>query len=354
MFLTKIHQYFKSFKQENSSLANYRNWPNYQHGWLSQFPVQARIEDIYFCFRLILGRNPNKEEWAGHTDRAGEPLTNIVTTYIQSQEFANRQLLKRHAPTNIQLADYVGFSIYAAADDIAVGKHVLAHCYEPEISYFFEKIVKPDMGVIDIGANIGYFSLLSAYLVGQNGWVMAVEPNPDNIKLLQASRQRNGFKQIQLIQAAASIYEDIMVLRTENSNGTCSARLPEEGNLFAADLVACLTLDKIVSKRVHLIKVDVEGGELLALQGCLTIIERDEPVVIFEFSPNRIVDRNGCVAWSDLLLLFLDRGYLLAVIKPHGGLIKCATVTAVYQEFEAVNVDHIDLIAFKGNNLLTN
>src|SRR5437763_1214106 len=55
----------------------------------------ATHEDIYYCFRLLLGRVPNAEEWPGHSSRAGEDLGNVVSSYLTSREFAARGLLNK-------------------------------------------------------------------------------------------------------------------------------------------------------------------------------------------------------------------------------------------------------------------
>ena len=320
-------------------------WPNVKQGWLNNFPAQATAEDIYFCFRLILGRNPNKGEWSGHSNRAGEPLEDIIQTYLHSQEFNNRNLMQRKILEEIKIVEYDRFKVYAAEDDIAVGKHVLAGNYEPDVTAVFRNMLKPGMGVIDIGANIGYYSLLSASLIGNSGWVMAVEPNSENIKFIEASRRINKFDQLKIIQAAASMNEDIMVLRNEYSNGTCAV-LPEgEGDLFASETVGCLRVDKLVNKKVDFIKIDVEGAELLAVQGCMDLIDQYKPTVIFEFSPPRIVDIAGKVSWKKLLNIFFDRHYDLSVIGPEGQLTPCQTTEEAFNAFEQRGVDHIDLIA---------
>ncbi len=339
-----ILQKIKKIIKYNSA-AGKTGWPNYHQGWVNDFPAYATVKDIYFCFRLILGRNPNKEEWSGHSNRAGEPLKDIVQTYFHSQEFNNRNMLERFVPENIQKAQYENFEIYAARDDVAVGKHVLAGNYESDVTQAFKNILKPGMGVIDIGANIGYYSLLSSSLVGSDGWVMAVEPNSENIKFIAASRRLNRFDHLQIIHSAASINEDIMVLRNDYSNGTCSFLPEDEAELFSSEIVGCLRIDKLVSKQVDLIKIDIEGGELLAVQGCIDLIDTYRPAVIFEFSPPRIIDKDGKVSWETLLDVFFSRNYELFVIKPGGQLIPCQNHEEAYNEFDKNGVDHIDLLA---------
>ena len=61
--------------------------------WEENFKDEATKEDIFYCFRLLLGRDPSREEWQGHSDLSGNKLEDIVRSYIQSLEFKNRNLL---------------------------------------------------------------------------------------------------------------------------------------------------------------------------------------------------------------------------------------------------------------------
>src|SRR6516164_7959948 len=181
----------------------------------------ATHEDIFYCFRLLLGRNPNPEEWPGHSSRVGENLENVVSSYVTSQEFSARGLLKKTYQEKVELVHFSGFSLFASIDDIAVGNHVvIGRSYDPRIAAVLSRCVKPGMAVVDIGANIGYLTMLLASLVTASGRVVAVEPNPENVKLLEASRRVNGFDQVLVIQAAAGRHTALLALNVSYSNGT--------------------------------------------------------------------------------------------------------------------------------------
>jgi hypothetical protein len=121
----------------------------------------ATYEDIFYCFRLLLGRNPNPEEWPGHSSRIGEELENVVSSYVTSREFAERGILKKTYQDHVQLAHFPGFSLFASIDDLAVGNHVLVgRSYDPRVATVLMRHIKPGMSVLDIGANIVYFTTL--------------------------------------------------------------------------------------------------------------------------------------------------------------------------------------------------
>ena len=315
----------------------------YQDGHFSNV---ASIADIYHCFRLILGRNPNPEECVGHSAMAGVALEDVVRSYVQSMEFQNRKLLLTDA-VNFELKELDGFQIYLDAQDRAVGNHLLHGVYEPHVTAQFRRLLKPGMRVLDIGANIGYFTLLAASLVTNTGRVIAVEPNPDNGKLLDASIKQNHFEHVTLLQLAAGRANGILALHTSYSNGTTSQVSSELAHLQAIRSVPAIKLDDFngLADGVDFVKIDVEGAEYNALWGKQETLRRFKPLIISEFSPTAMPSVSGVDGLA--YLGFLDSlGYDVSVIDLDG------TVHPHYSDhaktmraFDASGVDHIDILA---------
>jgi FkbM family methyltransferase len=308
----------------------------------------ATAEDIFYCFRLLLGRNPNPEEWPGHSSRAGEDLESVVSSYVTSREFAARGLLNKTYRDQVELVQFPGFSIFASNDDLAIGHHILGgHPYEPGIAAAFNRCVKPGMAVVDIGANIGCLTMLLASLVSASGLVVAVEPNPENIKLLEASRRVNGFDQVLVIQAAAGRRTGLLALNVSHSNGM-TGELPEDTDaVFASHPVPCFALDAILpeNRRFSLIKIDTEGAELNALIGLSETINRDRPVIVSEFSPASLPGLSRC-SGPEYLRFLIARGYRIGVIERDGTETGFGDdVDGVMGAYSRSGVDHIDLIA---------
>jgi FkbM family methyltransferase len=315
--------------------------------WEADYPQAASTDDIFYCFRLLLGRLPHREEWRGHAAQAGQKLPAIVASYLNSLEFSRRGLLEQNHIGGVALFDLPDFKIFAATDDAAVGRHVAANNYEPDVTRVFRDILRPGMGVLDIGANIGYFAMLSAALVGEGGYVLAIEPNPANTRLLEASRRANGFAHMTVSQTAAGRRTDLLVLNASHSNGTTSG-LPDDLNaMMGALIVPCIRPDALTppDRRIDLIKVDVEGAEYNALLGCTAVIARDHPVIVSEFSPDLMggisgIDGPGYLQW------LLDQGYRLAVIEPDGSLLDMPGGGAqVMRAYRDRATDHIDIVA---------
>src|SRR5271166_496078 len=180
----------------------------------------ASKDDIYYCFRLIMGRNPSPEEWPGHSSQAGEDLYNVVRHYVTSSEFAARGMLSKSYLDAVELIHLPKFAIFVSKDDLAVSRGILqTGAWEPHVVAVLDRYLGPGMTALDIGANIGYLTMHMSTLVGPLGHVIAVEPNPENVVLIEASRRANGFEQISIIQAAAGRNVGVLALSLAHCNG---------------------------------------------------------------------------------------------------------------------------------------
>ena len=321
-------------------------------GYTVPFFPRATTRDIFYCFRLLLGRHPHPEEWRGHAMRAGEELNGVVSSFAGSLECARRGVLVRGPQVGPQqggpvVTEIEGFMLFSDADDASVGSAVRAGSYEPEICALFRNLLRPGMNVVDIGANIGFFAMLSASLVGPGGHVVAVEPNPRNARLLESSRRRNGFDNMTVLQVAAGRDNGLLVLNTSYSNGTTSPLPQDVVAMLATETVPSIRLDALLpqGRKIDLIKIDVEGAEYPALQGCEAAIRHHCPHIISEFSPGLMpgiagIDGRGYLDW------LIGLGYGLSVICPDGKLLAAGLdVAAVMAAYEARRADHIDILA---------
>ena len=305
-------------------------------------------DDIYYCFRLLLGRNPNTEEWRYHLPRLGAELRSTVRSYLGSLEFSKRGLTSAdEALSDIRVASINGATLYVHESDPVIGRAVLANIYEPEIVDTFKQFVTSGANVIDIGANVGFYTMLSATLVGTSGYVLAVEPNPANVKLLEASRLKNGFSNVEVASMAASNHTGVLMLNAGESNGTTIQGDADTEVLSARAVVPCIKVDSLVSdgRKIDFIKIDVEGAECVALQGMSKTIERCKPVLVSEFSPDSLPVFSGC-SGRDYLMFLREFGYRLSVIEPNGSATRYGdNVDSVIDAFHLRQSDHIDILA---------
>lgn len=310
------------------------------------FPEVASLDDIYHCFRLILGRNPNPEECKGHSGMVGAPLADVVKSYVQSLEFHNRNLFTSSAG-NVVKQKIEDFWIFVDLNDQAVGAPIANGSYEPHVTGLFKKYLKPGMKVLDIGANVGYFSLLASTLVGANGGVFAIEPNMDNCKLLQASKNINGLGQLSIFQFAAGQATGMLTLNTSYSNGTTSNLSENADLLLSSRTVASIKIDNLreFDNGIDFIKIDVEGAEYSALFGAKELISKYRPIIVSEFSPTAMPSISGVDGATYLNFLY-SLGYEICVVNFDGTIQNNKSdVKATLDAFDKAGVDHIDILA---------
>ncbi|MEP6693954.1 MAG: FkbM family methyltransferase [Chloroflexota bacterium] len=308
----------------------------------------ATRDDIFYCFRLLLGRPPNREEWDGHVEQVGSDIDSVVRSYLQSLEFTRRAdaLLSHRLNARVSLATPKGFSIYVQEEDASVGHHVKYDLYEPNVTAVFRERLRPGMHVLDIGANIGYYTMLSASLVGPSGSVTAIEPNPESAKLLEASRRANSFDNVTVLQVAAGREPALLVLHGFYSNAMTSAVPENAAALINSTTVPSFRVDDLIprDRKIDFVKIDVEGAEYNALLGATELIKRFHPTIVSEFSPDTMPGISG-VDGRQYLRFLLDFGYKIAVIDVAGTLTDCGTdAEKVMDAYAGRGVDHLDLL----------
>ena len=161
--------------------------------------------------------------------------------------------------------------------------------YERYVTILFKELLSEGMNMVDIGANIGYYTLLAAKLVGERGKVFAFEPEPENYALLLRNIEVNGYKNcVPVRQAVSNKAGKVKLFLSKADPGMHSLYRAEE-NATEAITVDTISLDDFFKDKecpIDIIKVDVEGAEMAVLQGMATIIKNNENLKIFtEFYP---------------------------------------------------------------------
>lgn len=167
--------------------------------------------------------------------------------------------------------------------------------YEPESVEIIKKHIKKTDVIIDIGANIGYYTILFARLGKE---VHAFEPEPENFKLLQKNIRVNKITNAIIVQKAVS-----------NKNGTVNLKLNKlnTGGHHITSLtketiqIETIRLDNYI-KQADFIKMDIEGAEILALNGMPNILSNPNLKLLVEYNPQAL-DNFGFDGTAFLLLL---------------------------------------------------
>ena len=133
--------------------------------------------------------------------------------------------------------------------------------YEPMTTRIMKEIIKPGMDVVDIGANIGYFTLLMAKLTGDNGRVYAFEPEDKNFESLIRNIGLNGFKNIVPYRFALSDESGEAKLYISEYESGEHSMISQDDKSTSVD-IKTIKLDSAIITKVDLIKCDTEGNEM--------------------------------------------------------------------------------------------
>jgi len=165
----------------------------------------------------------------------------------------------------------------------------LGRIHEQHITELVKKTIKKEDVVVDLGANIGYFTLIFSKLVGPKGKVFAFEPDPTNFAILRENVLINKCSNVILIQKAVSkISEEGIMYLSENNKG--DHRIFDSGDNRKKITIETISLDDYFkdSSRINFVKMDIQGSEILALRGMKEILEKNKKhiKILAEFWPN--------------------------------------------------------------------
>lgn len=167
------------------------------------------------------------------------------------------------------------------------GRWVYVHGLErgERITRQFVRLLRPGDHVIDVGANVGYFTLVAAHLVGPTGGVHAFEPSPQVCPWLRVNARLNPALNICVHQRAVADRGGGVRFHAAPCDRTGYSSLRDLGAETAGvTTVEAVALDDLLDELppVRLVKIDVEGAEWLVLQGMRRLLERDRPHLVCE------------------------------------------------------------------------
>ncbi|WGD31704.1 FkbM family methyltransferase [Ancylobacter sp. WKF20] len=183
----------------------------------------------------------------------------------------------------------------------SVSAFLLRDAVEPELHYI-QKFVKPGDVFVDVGANIGLFTLKMAPSAAR---IVAVEPGEAAGTQLAANVALNGFANVAIVRKALSDAPGRAALfHNPLGDDPQAFSLLSDGSDAGSESVELTTLDLLVAEqglpRVDCIKIDVEGAEGQVLAGARQTLERDRPTVIFEMNCPTLMKAGGdaAAAWN--------------------------------------------------------
>ncbi|MDH5536773.1 MAG: FkbM family methyltransferase [Betaproteobacteria bacterium] len=271
--------------------------------------------------------------------------TRIVDRYFCWRTFQSISSTKARVRMHTCLPDQIQSRIYFFG------------VWEPQITAFVRERLTPGDIFIDVGANVGYYALLAASLVGDKGTVLAVEASPSIFGLLKDNVSLNGFANIELFNEAASDrpgFLEIFLAPDSNIGATTTVAseavrkgYTREAQVRARTLSAIVGKDRLLDAR--LIKMDVEGAEASVIKGIRSFLPQlaDRTEWIFEVSPRAI--RSQGSSPDELLDSFRISGYKLYQIKNDYSDSDYLSSRIRYEltEFRGAPDERVDLVASK-------
>jgi FkbM family methyltransferase len=188
---------------------------------------------------------------------------------------------------------------------------LLEGMWDPALTGFIESTLKPGNVFIDVGAHVGYFTLLAGRRVGPSGAVLSIEPNPVAFNQLRQNVERSDLLNVLMAHTACGDSHDPvhLYLHSESNSSMASLSAANATSGVAVD-VACTTLDDLCRDRgltgIHLVKIDVEGAELSVLRGMRRILPEIRPVIVLELEPQLLAGFGSTTASIVSLLAEYD------------------------------------------------
>ena len=214
-------------------------------------------------------------------------IYNVLIKIPILKQMAN-SLIKSAIPDYLETSEW---KLILDKDDVAMSGYLALGSYEPETIKHFKDSLKEGATAVDIGTNIGYYTIIAGKKIGPRGKVFAYEPNKDSFSLLKQNIEINNFCNVTPLNIALSDSSGERVLYFGDNK--CTHSFADNRKTGKNQVVTTDTLDNSLKKygspRVDVIKMDIEGAEILALEGMTETIERSPGLIIFtEFYPKAI------------------------------------------------------------------
>jgi len=204
--------------------------------------------------------------------------------------------------------------------------------------------------VVDLGANIGYYTLIFAKLVGKNGEVFAFEPEPNNFELLKKNVEFNLHKNVTLIQKAVSDKNGIVKMYVSKRN-LASHRIFDAGDNRKTINVDTITLDEFFKdypRQINFIKMDVEGVEGGVILGASNLLEKSKKISIMtEYFP-KLIEKFGMNP-EDIIKLLIDKDFKIYHIDNIRKKLNQVDLDYITSNFSVQKKNYANFLCIKGN-----
>ena len=203
-------------------------------------------------------------------------------------------IIKTMIPPQMEMQ---GVTLFLNQDDPVLCGALTLGCYEQFELKIFQSLLRPGMCVLDLGANIGLYSMVAAKAVGPEGRVVAVEPDERNCRFVEKTAKYNGFQNLTLVCKAVSDKTGGGKLYLCGDN-KADHRIYDNNNLREAVEIELTSVDDLRKEKgivkVDVMKMDIQGAEAMALRGMKTVLKANHDIrIIMELWPWGISQTGG-------------------------------------------------------------
>lgn len=196
------------------------------------------------------------------------------------------ECVRRRLPDQAMVCDGPGFKINITSPRENVIDRAIYRTgvWEPEMTSMAIEKIQPGWHILDVGAHIGYYTLLFGKQCGPQGRVAAFEPEMDAFKALNANIELNGMENIRTFRLALSDHRGHVVMKPEN-RGLMLADKEGDAETTAEMIPSDEFWPTLDWPKVDLVKIDVEGAELGVLTGMENMLRKYHPHLFVEIHP---------------------------------------------------------------------
>lgn len=182
--------------------------------------------------------------------------------------------------------------------------------WEPYFADFVERVVKPSDIAVDVGANIGYHSIILGRAVGDRGAVFAFEPLRITFQQLCGNAILNRLSNIYPFQCAVGHVDGVTISMVPIDYNEPDVNIMNACVGVGGDIVSMRTIDSLNFQSLNFLKVDVQGCELVVLKGAKETIQRCKPILFIEIEEQQLKNQN--TSSQDVMMYIFTNGYTLA------------------------------------------
>jgi FkbM family methyltransferase len=240
----------------------------------------------------------------------------------------------------IMATTITGSRLYLFGDDISVAPHIISRgFYEIEVTRFLSRYIKPNMVIVEIGANIGYHTVYMGTCLKNKGYMYIFEAMPRTFELLQDNIHINGLRNVAVCENKA-VYDKSgevsfsYLKKQHGSSGVIDKQKIEELYKDSSETftLPCISLDEYIKEKaighVDFVKIDAEGAESKILQGMKKVLSQDSCTLLIEIA-QELLEKAGH-STKEMLSFIEKYGFTPYEITKNGSLQK-TTYTQVFE-----------------------